>query len=471
MPVRALSSLDGNAALLDSGGTIVAVNHSWTEFGLRNGATPSTIGVGVSYLNECRKAATESDSAKQILDGLISVLDGTSTLYRCDYKCEAPGERRWYRLTITPWNAPGARVLVLHSDISRDKLSAEIQNRTLKSVRAIIWSAEVADFRTTFLAGQVEEILGFPARAWLDDPELWTKQIHPQDRDRILQHSFNAIQEGRDHEFDYRMVAADGRTIWLRQIVNLVHEDGRPTCLAGISFDISELKQAQERSQILSERILKAHDEERSRIARELHDDIGQRLAFLGMDLARSELTHRGSLDVLLGAVKGAKNQVSEISRDVSALSHALHSSALDARGLESAIDELCRDISARRNVTIDFRSQHVPKHIPDSTSLGVFRILQEAIQNAVKHSGGNAFEVTLSGSSHAIELSVSDNGRGFDRTRASKGKGLGLTSMEERAKLMGGELSIYARESQGTTIRARIPLKTRVSGSAKSKN
>ena len=119
--------------------------------------------------------------------------------------------------------------------------------------------------------------------------------------------------------------------------------------------------------------------------------------------------------------------------------------------------------------MTINFRSQDIPKHLPDSLSLGVFRILQEAIQNAVKHSGGNVFEVTLSGSSHSIELSVRDDGRGFNLTRASKGKGLGLTSMEERARLMGGEFSILPRESQGTTIRARTPLKPKAMGDRKS--
>jgi signal transduction histidine kinase len=104
------------------------------------------------------------------------------------------------------------------------------------------------------------------------------------------------------------------------------------------------------------------------------------------------------------------------------------------------------------------FRSERMPAQIPDTTSLGLFRVLQEALQNGVKHSGAKSFEVNLSGSSHSIELSVKDDGHGFDPTEALKTKGLGLTGMEERVKLLGGELSIDTRPSSGTIIRARVP-------------
>jgi PAS domain S-box-containing protein len=135
------------------------------------------------------------------------------------------------------------------------------------------------------VSGQVEEILGFPAEAWLEDPDLWKKQLHPEDRARVLDYSRKAVREGRNHEFDYHMFATDGHTVWLHQTANLVREFQQPIHLIGISFDISPLKQAPEQSQILGRRLLKAQDEERARIARELDDDIGHRLSMVSIDL------------------------------------------------------------------------------------------------------------------------------------------------------------------------------------------
>ena len=457
-----LSSLDGNAAILDSEGKVVAVNEAWTRFGSENGASLCSIGVGINYLEVCRRSAASSENAKVVLNGLLSVLAGTTPIFRHDYKCDGPGVLRWFRLTITRWHAQKGHALVLHTDISEDRLPAEIQSRTLKSVRAIVWNADAPSFRTTFLSGQIEEILGFPSQVWLADPDFWKKRLHPKDRDRVLDYSRKAVEEGRDHEFDYRMIAADGRTVWLHQVVNIVSEPGQPIHLAGISFDISELKQAQERLKILGGRILKAQDEERSHIARELHDDIGQRLALASMDMSRLEAPGTQSTNQLRGAAAGIRKQILEIANDIRALAHNLHSHILDLRGLVSASDEFCRELAARRNFNIKFRSERMPTNIPDAVKLGIFRVLQEALQNAVKHSGAETFEVTLSGAANSIELSVKDDGRGFDPKVAMTGRGLGLTGMDERMELLGGELSIETRPSGGTTIRARVPLNSR---------
>ena len=456
----ALASLDGNAALLDSEGKVVAVNEAWLLFGNNNGAShQSCIGVGVNYLDVCRSAAAHSATAKAVMDGILSILGGRTPIYRCDYRCDGPETLRWFRLTVTPWRAPGGDVLVLHQDVSEEKSLAEIQSRTLKSVGAIVWNADAPSFRTTFLSGQVEEILGFSSQQWLEDPDLWKRQIHADDREWVLDYSSKAVQEGRDHEFDYRILAADGHTVWLRHVVNLVRQPGQPLHLAGISFDITELKLAQERLHILGGRILKAQDGERSRIARELHDDIGQRLAFVCMDLGRLEHTKTDSITDFRRAIGEVKTQASEITRDVGALAHDLHSHLLDSRGLVAASDDFCRELSARRNISVIFGSKYMPPHIPDATSLGLFRVLQEALQNGVKHSGAKNFEVTLSGSSRSLELSVKDDGRGFDPKEAPNGKGLGLTGMAERMKLLGGDFILDTWPMGGTTVRARVPL------------
>lgn len=144
---------------------------------------------------------------------------------------------------------------------------------------------------------------------------------------------------------------------------------------------------------------------------------------------------------------------------DIQALSHRLHSSKLEYLGLEAATASLCTELSERQNVKIDFRCDAIPEDLPSEVSLCLFRILQEALHNAVKYSGVSVFEVSLTGSPQEIELKVHDSGVGFDAKVASNGHGLGLTSMRERVRLVDGQLSIDSMPNQGTTVFARVPL------------
>ena len=430
------------------------MNEAWTRFGNENGGLPGSIGVGASYLDVCRKCGDAT-----VLEGLASVLRGKAPIFRHEYRCDGPQTLRWFLLTATPCPTPEGGALVHHRDITEYRFRAEIHRRTLEHVRAIIWTADAPSFRTLFLSGQVDEILGFPAQAWLDDPDLWKKQLHPEDREWVLEQSRKAIREGRNHEFDYRMLAADGHTVWLHQTVNLVHEPQQPLHLIGISFDVSPLKHAQDQLQIMGGHLLRAQDEERARIARELHDDIGQRLSIVSIDLGLLETPGVKSVEEFHGRVADAKKQISEIIKDLSCLSHGLHSYILDSRGLAAASADFCKELSMRRQVAINFHSRHVPKRIPREVSLSLFRVLQEALQNGVKHSRAKTFEVKLLRSAQHIDLTVSDAGRGFDLKNAAKGNGFGLTSMEERLKLIGGDFSIVSRVRGGTTVRARVPL------------
>ena len=451
-----LSSLDTNAALLDRQGNIVAVNDAWTRFGCENGALLPSITVGVNYLDVCRKAADCPD-AGPMLDGLLSVLTGASPIFRLEYRCDAPEISRWFLLTVTPWHSPEGGALVSHMDISEYKLSAELQRRTLESVRAIVWTADVPTFRTTFLSGQVEEILGLPMDAWLNDRDLWKRHIHPDDRDWVLSYSSKAVEEGRNYELDYRMVAADGHTVWLHQVVNIVHQPGL-TYLVGISMDITELHRTQEELRVLSGRLLIAQDEERARIARELHDSISQSLALLKMRLNTLQGKNR-TLDDLRIQLQETEDMCDVVCDEVRTLSHRLHSSRLDSLGLAKAVQSLCEEMGAQQSVQVEVTIKDIPARLPSELSLCLFRVLQEALLNAVKHSGVRLFQVGLHSTSSEINLSIHDSGVGFDVTEAIRGSGLGLVSMRERLHLLGGSLSIQSSLGQGTTIGACVPL------------
>ena len=178
---------------------------------------------------------------------------------------------------------------------------------------------------------------------------------------------------------------------------------------------------------------IEAQEEERVRIARELHDDICQRLALLSMELEQAVRSSNGSNGAPNQKIEEIRQHCAEIAGDVQALSHKLHSSKLDYLGVVAAIRSFCREFCQQYDVVIQFTEENVPTFLPRDISLSLFRVTQEALQNALKHSGVSQFSVTLLGAANEIQLEVSDEGAGFDVEAALREKGLGLVSMQER--------------------------------------
>jgi signal transduction histidine kinase len=208
----------------------------------------------------------------------------------------------------------------------------------------------------------------------------------------------------------------------------------------------------------MGRRLIEAHEEERTWIARELHDDINQRIALLAVQLDQFQGPPNSGVEVS-DHIRQVCQQLSDLGKDVQALSHRLHSSKLDYLGIVSAARSFCKELSEQKKVEIEFSHKGIARSLPNEISLCLFRILQEALQNAVKHSGERHFRVELLGSSEEVQLTVSDSGVGFDQRDAMERHGLGLISMRERLHLVDGEFSIESRPGEGTTIRARVPL------------
>jgi signal transduction histidine kinase len=206
--------------------------------------------------------------------------------------------------------------------------------------------------------------------------------------------------------------------------------------------------------------LIQAQEQERSRIARELHDDISQRIAMLAMHL---DILNQGLLATaskLSEGITEATNQVEHLGTDIAQLAHRLHPPKLEHLGLAKAAASFCAELSDQQKVKIDFDSENIPKDLSADSSLCLFRVMQEALQNAIKHSGSRYFRVSLVGVANEIELTVQDSGIGFEPAEAIKGNGLGLASMRERLKLVDGELSIESQPSKGATVHARVPVK-----------
>ena len=447
-----VSALDSHIAVLDKTGNIIHVNEGWTRFAERNGAPASSTGVGVNYFEVCR-ARGATPEIEQILSGIQAVMDGSAPHFRAEYECSSPTETFWFQLSANPLPIPEGGVVLCHSDISDLRRTRDEYALVLDGARGILWRATLPGFRTTFTSKHVETILGFPVKAWLNDPGLWISRIHPEDRDWVLAFTGKATQEQRNHDFEYRMMAADGHIVWLRNLVNVVVEHGRVTQVVGISVDISERKQAEELTLAMSRKLVEAQEKESRRIARELHDDINQRLAMLAIDL---EHLQRNPVEVE-SRLQELRKQTVELSGDVQALSHELHSSKLEYLGVVNGIRSWCKEFEERRKMKVDFTTD-VRNPIPSDIGLVLFRVLQEALQNASKYSGEKTVEVQVTERSNAVHLIVRDSGKGFDVEAALQGRGLGLTSMQERVRLLNGSISIKSKPMSGTTIDVLLP-------------
>jgi signal transduction histidine kinase len=237
-------------------------------------------------------------------------------------------------------------------------------------------------------------------------------------------------------------------------------EQGRMVRMIGMVADVTERKQAEEALSKVGGKLIEAHEVERRRIARELHDDIGQQLALLATNLALMEQDPLDSVAEIRNRTHEHLNRLQEISAAVQALSHRLHSSKLQLLGIVTAAKSFCRELSDQHKVEIDFAHVDIPPSVPEEISLCLFRIMQEALQNAVKHSGMRHFEVELRGASDGIHLTVHDAGLGFDPEVLVNNRGLGLISMQERVNLVEGTFSIESRPNLGTTIHVRVPFK-----------
>jgi signal transduction histidine kinase len=211
----------------------------------------------------------------------------------------------------------------------------------------------------------------------------------------------------------------------------------------------------------MSLKLIDAQEQERARIARDLHDDVAQRLALLAIELEQVQQRLPDSVSELRTRVGTVRGRAAQIATDVQTMSHALHSSKLEYLGLVAATKGFCKEFGEQQNVEIEFRSHDVPTPVSPEVSLCLFRVLQEALRNAAKHSGVRHFEVQLSGTLDEILLTVSDLGAGFDSKAALNGEGLGLTSMQERLKLLNGKLSIDSQPKHGTTIQACVPFRS----------
>ena len=325
------------------------------------------------------------------------------------------------------------------------------------SAPVMIWMSD-AEKQVTYLNQTWLDYTDWPVDAALG--YRWVEILHPDDLERCRDLYEKAFELREPYRVEYRLRRHDGEYRWVLTVgVPRYDADGSFAGYIGTVVDIAERKLAEEALSTVSQKLIEAHEEERARIARELHDDISQQLALVSMRLDYLRQRPLASAADLNQEIGDVFQQIGNLASDIQALSHDLHPPKLEHMGLEGAVVGFCEELSNRHGVTIDVHCENIPTALPPEISLCLYRVLQEALQNVVKHSVSRHAHVSLNGQVNTITLTVKDSGAGFDPHEAMRGSGLGLTSMTERLKVLGGQLSIHSERGRGTMIHAVAPL------------
>jgi PAS domain S-box-containing protein len=356
--------------------------------------------------------------------------------------------------------------LSLIADITDAKQAEKARDASEERLRLAQQVARIGTFEWDIQTGvntwtqELEAIYGLPPGGFGATQTAFKSLVYPDDRPGVIELVDRSLKTGQPTQGEWRVVWRDGSIHWIAGRWQVfMNESGEPSRMIGVNMDITERKLAEEALAGVGRRLIQAQERERTRIGRDLHDDINQRLAALQIDLDELGQFPRETPANLQARLMEIGARVSDIGSDVQAISHRLHSSKLEYLGLVAACKGFCNELADRQKVSVDFEAEDVPRRMPYDVSLTLFRVLQESLQNAIKHSGSQHFQVQLHGVSGEIQLTIRDNGIGFDVDAAMNTHGLGLISMRERVSLMKGTILIASKPSRGTEINVRVPI------------
>lgn len=449
-----------NVAVLDESGSIMYASRAWN---LLEQGTP------LSYFESCRRfPQSQSDEEANITlaDDIQFILFGNEKEFHRKYYFHSLAEQRPFVIHAARLSLPGStfRVLITHEElpaVREDFRDSKERLIELLGTKILAWEGEVEGQRFTYVSEQAMKMLGYPIASWYE-PNFLASHIHADDLNWVLAAYEKQTRVTEHFDLTFRLWASDGRLVWVQNLVSVGAQKEGATKIHGFMIDVSERKRAEEALKDLGGRLIAAQEEERRRVARELHDDFNQRLALLTVELEQLGLKIEKPI-ALRRDIRRLQTQAQEIAAEIHRLSYKLHPSKLDHLGLAAAVKSLCAELTKSGKVKVEFHQSGFPAQLDNDITLCVFRIAQEGLRNCVKHSGAESARVVLTRTRNTVRLLVSDNGCGFDTKTALMEKGLGFISMKERLHVLGGEMNVYSKPLRGTRIEVSVPLQLKL--------
>jgi PAS domain S-box-containing protein len=439
----------------------------WTTGRARTifGAAPSEV------LSAERLVASVHPDDRDLVRDVIDPCRGSNGPFHVEYRIALPGGEgaRWVASRGRPhFGAAGEpeHLTGISIDITARRLADEALR---KSEARLATAAELAHLGfyeldlgdgVSFVDERSREICGLPPTLERASQviEFWMAHLHPDDRQRIL-----ALRE-RLHDGQVDQISVEYRYLhptrglrWLHDLARVARRDpvGHAVATLGVLRDVTESRQTEEELRDLGRRLIRAHEEERALLARELHDDLTQRLAVLAIEVGRVE---RDAPEAQAVAMRSVREALGRISEDVHSLAYQLHPSVLEELGLVEALRTECERVSHRLSGRLSMDIAPQPVGIGKAAALCLFRVAQEALGNVVRHAGACGASVSLRPARDGLRLVVRDDGVGFDPAKPAR-RSLGLASMRERVQLQGGTLEIESAPGRGTSVVAQVPL------------
>ena len=382
----------------------------------------------------------------------------------------------------TPIRIRGISIDITDWEAAREELrdSKEVHSELIERIPAVVYEAKpgAGARQWSYVSPQIKGLLGYAPQEWMADPELWAACLHPEDRDRVLlaqeEHWTAPQTAGVDSTVssEYRLTARDAREVWIRdEAVIIRDESGEAITKRGIIVDVTEEKQAEEnlRQSVaalqrsdderrrLLDRMFAVQEEERHKIAGDIHDDSVQVMAAaaLRLDMLRMKIDDPEQLAMIDKLSSTVRTSVDRLRR----LMFELRPPALDREGLAIAVQTYLGRVEEESDLTTEL-SCRLSREPPEQVRLVLYRVVQEAMTNARKHSGAKHVSVRLEEVAETVVATISDDGRGFemgDSLESPPGH-LGISAMRERTIQAGGELSIRTAPGEGTTVEVRLP-------------
>lgn len=487
-----LDGLTANIALIDESGKILLVNRSWKNFAVSNGLNAESVSEGVNYLNVCRNAkGSDAHCAVKFANGIVSVLSREIESFELEYPCHSPTENRWFIGRVALFQGKGSsRAVISHENITSRKLAEDrLREREhkfrslIETTKAIAWELELESFQFTYMSPRIKDLTGYDASEWKDF-NFWAQTLHPEDRERAVNFCQVETAQGKSHEFEYRMITANNATIWIRDSVTVIKENGIPSILRGYFFDCTSFKEV--KAQLYQAQKMESIGNLAGGIA---HDFNNILFPIIGMsellleDLPKDSVQYENAEEIFTAGKRG-----SELVKQILAFSRQMEQKKIPLR-----VQQILKEVLKLSRSTIPTNIELIQNIQQDcgfvmANSTQIHQIAMNLITNAYHAVMGNDGKIVVELKEMEINngeladskldpgryarMSVSDNGTGMDSEIIKKifepyfttkekdqGTGLGLAVVYGIVKDHGGDIKVYSEPGKGTTVNIYLPL------------